>query len=132
MDSSGAHVTVNDEMDSTRSIAAGDIDGDGDCDLAGVEQGTDTVMWWANTSGDGASWTSAQIIVDSSTDPAIVRLADLDLDGDLDLALAAGYNLPSDSLLAWYENSIGDGIHLDSSCLGNRLHPAPHPLWLLT
>jgi len=112
LDDSGSFETeieVTTELDKARSIDAGDIDGDGDIDLAALSEGDDTVLWWANTSGDGSAWSEATTIVSGVVDPACVRLADLDLDGDLDLALAATSNATPDDLIAWYENTVGDG-----------------------
>ncbi len=105
----GSEIDVVSGLDNARSIDAGDIDGDGDIDLAGLSEGDGTVLWWANTSGDGSTWSTTTTIVGGVIDPARVRLADLDLDGDLDLALAASGRSTPDDLIAWYENTAGDG-----------------------
>ncbi len=93
---------------SARSIAVGDIDGDGDQDLAGVLQTDDLVIWFENTAGDATAWGDQQTIVSGIDGPRNVKLADLDLDGDLDAVLVAE-STESDCVLAWYENSAGDG-----------------------
>ncbi len=105
----GAGIEVAASLTNSRAIAAGDIDGDGDLDFASLDQGTDSVMWWSNTSGDGSTWGAATIVATGVLDPRVVRLADFDLDGDLDMALAAEDRTTSDSVVAWYENRLGDG-----------------------
>ena len=88
---------------SATSVAAIDLDRDGDLDLvAAAPLPTDQVFWLENTSGDASSWTARTL--DSSLDgPMAIAAADLDGDGDYDLAVAAG----EDDTIAWYEN---DGL----------------------
>ena len=66
-------------------VAAGDIDKDGDMDVASVVNGTQ-VAWWSNTEIGGGTWTQHNL----GTLPSIYGdrfgLADFDGDGDLDLA----------------------------------------------
>ena len=45
------------------SVHAGDIDGDGDMDVAGVAENADVVYWWQNSTGDGTAWTRRVITV---------------------------------------------------------------------
>ncbi len=100
--------TIASDLNTARSIEAGDIDGDGDQDLAGVLQTDGLVVWFENTAGDATVWSDQQTIVSGIDGPRNVTLADLDLDGDLDAVLIAESSA-SDCLLAWYENSAGDG-----------------------
>jgi hypothetical protein len=67
-----------------QSVEAGDLDGDGDLDLAvtNSEGGNISVL---RNRGDGTF--SAQVTYDVRS-PAVVAAGDLDADGDLDLALA--------------------------------------------
>jgi len=71
------------------SVAAGDVDQDGDLDLLAAVFGDDVTAWYENVGGDGSTWT--KWIVTSSADGARrVRLSDVDMDGDIDV-LGASY-----------------------------------------
>jgi hypothetical protein len=68
---------------STRSIARGDVDNDGDLDM--VEgNGGDDIVWLNN--GAGTFTDSGQALGDEPTDD--IKLGDFDRDGDLDIATA--------------------------------------------
>lgn len=68
-----------------RSITSGDVDGDGDLDLASTSFFDDQVTWWSNADGSGESWTEHTICT-GFVDAHSVTLADLDGDGDCDAA----------------------------------------------
>jgi len=78
----------------------GDLDGDGDLDIAGCSSSGDAVYWWAN---DGNENFTRNQIVSSFTVPTDIEIVDLDQDGDLDiLSVASGY---SQSDVAWFVNN---------------------------
>ena len=79
-------VTIDASTDGINTVRAGDIDGDGDLDVAGVNAVADTVVWWENTSvsGDGSTWSAAQTIDAFHNEARGLVLADFDADGDLD------------------------------------------------
>ena len=86
------------------SGVAADMDGDGDMDIVACNQTTDEVAWWENNAGNGKSWTKRTM--DASFDGAVgVWAADMDADGDMDVAGAAN----SGGDVSWFENKDGAG-----------------------
>ena len=69
----------------------GDIEGDGDLDLIGVNAGATNTELLLRNNGAGTSWTavSAQISPNPTVDDNDSRFIDFDNDGDLDLLIAA-------------------------------------------
>ncbi|MEM1177496.1 MAG: ECF-type sigma factor [Acidobacteriota bacterium] len=91
-------------FDGAQSVAASDVDGDGDLDVVGAAVTDDTVAWWENTAGDGGAWT--EHVVDAGIQQASsVDVRDLDGDGDMDILGAAA----ALGELEWWENVTGDG-----------------------
>jgi hypothetical protein len=84
------------------AVRAVDVDGDGDVDVTGVNQDGDDVFIWKN-GARGATWTkfTMEQSLDSTWD---LDIADIDGDGKLDIAVAAGGTADS---LVWYPN-LGD------------------------
>lgn len=93
-------------------IAAGDIDGDGDVDIARVDR------WLENTDGQGESWVEHRTFDFGTIGPWGIQtraaLVDVNRDGRLDLIQAEGDVL--NGRVAWFENRTGDGrdweVHL--------------------
>ncbi len=86
-------------------IATGDIDGDGDTDIARVDR------WMENADGRGGAWIEHRDFDFGKVGPWGIqtrsRLADADRDGDLDLVQAEGDVL--NGRVAWFENQDGNG-----------------------
>ncbi|KNC55803.1 fibronectin type III domain-containing protein [Thecamonas trahens ATCC 50062] len=85
-------------------VIAADMDGDGDLDLASASAGDNKIAWYENTDGAG-SFEPQQVVSTAARGAASVIAADMDGDGDLDLASASRI----DNKIAWYENTDGAG-----------------------
>ncbi len=96
--------TLSTTADGARQLQAGDLDGDGDLDLAATSQNNDRVSWFQNTDGLG-SFGAEQVISTLHDGPGGLAIGDLDRDGDLDLMACS----ITDDELAWYDNTNGLG-----------------------
>ncbi len=86
-------------------LAAGDLDGDGDIDLASASATDGTIAWYRNdTVGSTLSFTKFEI-TDTADGARAVVMADFDRDGRLDLASAA----LADDVLLVHRNTGGGG-----------------------
>ncbi|KNC52987.1 uncharacterized protein AMSG_12242 [Thecamonas trahens ATCC 50062] len=100
----GPQQVVSTAAQGAASVIAADVDGDGDLDLASASASDHKIAWYENTDGAGAF--GPQQVVSTAADGArSVVAADIDGDGDLDLASAS----VSDNKIAWYENIDGAG-----------------------
>jgi hypothetical protein len=79
----------------------GDIDGDGDTDVAGIGE------WFKNVTGDGTQWEKIEYSSWSGSNENRVWVADYDGDGDQDIAVAEGDG--SNGKAAWFRNLDGKG-----------------------
>ena len=94
-----------------RHIAAADLDGDGDTDLAVVENIANRVEWFENANGDGSTWVRNFIgfSFDGLVDPIDLAVADMDLDGDVDIVAVHNNNGDRDGRVGLYlNNGFGD------------------------
>ena len=81
-------------------IFSGDFDGDGDTDLAGIDD-AGTPGWFENVDGLGIFFTEPHIIAPGQK--SALHFADIDGDGDLDAAFSSG------SKTVWVQNLDGLG-----------------------
>jgi len=95
--------TIDSAFSGANWATAGDIDQDGTLDVLATAYDGDEVAWYANTAGDGSSWTKTTM--GTSDGPFEADLVDLDADGDLD-AVVSAY---TDDELLWLENTDGVG-----------------------
>lgn len=86
------------------SVRAADVDRDGDMDILGASYMFNNITWWENTNSDGTTW-SAHTVEGSFIGAWCVYVADVDLDGDVDILGAA--QLGDD--ITWWENMDGTG-----------------------
>jgi hypothetical protein len=86
------------------SVWPGDIDGDGDQDIAGIWW-ENHIAWWRNDGGSPVTWTK-QVVCETAYGGHGVCIADMNGDGRLDIlgaCIEAGK-------MAWYENGGGSPI----------------------
>jgi hypothetical protein len=99
-------------------VALVDLDRDGDLDVVTSASVDATVAWHENASGDGSSWTFHA--VDAALSGAEdVRVADLDGDGDLDLASAAS----TAGIVAWHKNPGSTGPPWTTATIASARRP---------
>lgn len=71
-----------------RQIFVADFDGDGDSDILGVSSETGDVVWWRNRLNQSLPWLK-NYIDGSLTGAYACHAADIDLDGDMDVAASS-------------------------------------------
>ncbi|QBZ98258.1 T9SS type A sorting domain-containing protein [Flavobacterium sangjuense] len=89
---------------SITSVHAGDLDGDGDMDVASSTAGDDKIAWYQNTNGLGVFGTQ-QVLTTTADNAQVVNIADVDGDGDKDVAFGS----IDDQTIGWFENVDGAG-----------------------
>jgi hypothetical protein len=109
---------VADGFDGARSIAAVDLDSDGDLDILGAARYAGDIFWWENTAGTGARWLT-RVVEDDFPGAMSVQAADLDSDGDPDVIGAAW----DSSTVAWWTND-GSGAGWTRHVLDDDLRGA--------
>lgn len=97
----GPAQTITTNAAGATRVQVGDLDSDGDLDVASASAGDDTIAWYANE-GSG-NFGAQQIITTNAAGARDVVLSDLDGDGDLDVVTASFY----DDTIAWHENQGG-------------------------
>lgn len=90
-------------LNEATSVFAADLDGDNDIDVLATSSFLNLVVWYENLDGQGNF--STPITISNQLDGAFsVVAADIDADGDMDLAIA--YDVDG---LFWFENVDGQG-----------------------
>lgn len=97
------HLIV-DDFSGARSVDVGDIDGDGDIDLAGAALLDNEVAWWRNDGGSPIQFTKVSINT-SFTYSHKVQIVDVDQDGHLDI-LGTAYG----NGIKWWKNGGEDPV----------------------
>ena len=93
-------------------IHIADVDGDGDPDVLGAFPSdglADGIISWLENDGDGGGWADHRIIEDFN---GVVSVTAADLDGDGDLDVAGASNTTDET--RWWENTSGDGSTWDN------------------
>jgi FG-GAP-like repeat/IPT/TIG domain len=87
------------------SVHAADLDGDGDLDVLSASLNEGKVTWYENDGIGGFTTPASSDVTIIAAGATSVYAADLDEDGDMDV-LSASQN---DNKIAWYENTDGAG-----------------------
>ena len=90
---------VDSALGGAASVAAGDLDGDGELEIVAAGHDDDRISWYEPS---GATWTE-HVALTPIDGPGGVRLIDFDFDGDLDIVAAV---VTADQVL-WLENQGG-------------------------
>lgn len=96
-------LAIADQFPGAQAVRAADLDGDGDLDVVGLARDTGTLTWWENALGDGSEW-AWHNIAEGLAPPTGLSTADLDGDGDADLAVASA----EEGTITWWSNRRGD------------------------
>jgi hypothetical protein len=91
-------------VSSVTSVHAGDLDGDGQTDVASASQGDDKIAWYKNTNGLGVFGTQ-QVLTTTAVNAQVVNIVDVDGDGDKDVAFGS----LDDQTIGWFKNMDGAG-----------------------
>lgn len=92
-------IDIDKNIDTPHSLAAADLDGDGDLDLVTCSSKRGGMTVWYENDGK-ANFT--RHIMDKDQCSYDIRLVDLDGDGDLDVLIAGHYS----NNIVWYENPL--------------------------
>ncbi len=109
---------VDENFDRASYVHASDMDGDGDTDVLGVGDYTNTISWWENVNGTGTDWTE-HLVSGSFTVARSAHAADLDNDGDMDVIGAA-----ENDGVVWWENIDGTGTNWTEHIVDSNLDRA--------
>ena len=99
-----SEIIISTDASGTKSVYAGDLDGDGDIDVLSTAYSDNKVVWYENT--DGAGTFSSEIIIASNL-TGVMHAIIADIDGDMDNDIIGASS--SDNKVVWYENTDGAG-----------------------
>jgi PKD repeat protein len=97
--------TIGTGFGGAKSVHVGDVDGDGQLDVAGAAILDNKVSWWRNEGGDPIQWTE-HVVDDLFGGAHRVQIVDIDRDGRSDM-LGAAYFADQ---IAWWRNGGGSPI----------------------
>jgi len=107
---------VTDDFYTAQSVCAADLDGDGDDDFLGAAYLGFEISWWENLDGSGTNL-EKHIIREGFDRPFNAIAADVDGDGDLDVAAAAYL----EDRILWWENLDGLGTDWQEHLVDNNI-----------
>ena len=100
----GNMVLISNAVSYVTSVYAGDMDGDGDMDVVSSSASDNKIAWYKNLDGIG-TFGPQQVLSLTAEAASVVRLADVDGDGDLDVIFGSN----DDRKIGWFENLDGTG-----------------------
>jgi hypothetical protein len=116
---SGWQKTAIGSQANCRGIRFADIDQDGDLDIASCnEDPAGLTIWWENLGGTGSSWLPHLISDDYG--PELIRIADIDGDGDLDVLIGSNGSNPD---IVFMENVDGSGLVWEPHVVCTQISP---------
>lgn len=90
---------ISTSVNNATDVSFGDLDGDGDYDIAASSRDDDTIAWFENNGGTNPTFT--KVVLTNAADGARrVSIVDIDSDGDLDILAVSNY----DDTVSWFEN----------------------------
>ncbi len=114
--------------DGALSVIGCDIDLDGDIDALSAAKIDDAIRWYENENGIGTSWTEHSV-VEGFDYARTAEAADIDGDGDIDVAGTGGKSKDSFGEVTWWENADSAG----TAWIEHEIDPAFHgPYTILT
>lgn len=95
---------ITSTADLVRVVAVGDLDNDGDLDLAAADALDDEIEWFRNETIHRSALVGTRHVVStvSGSGPNDLEVGDLDLDGDPDLVVSSFW----DRTVRWYDNDL--------------------------
>ncbi len=116
----GAQNVIANDVTGAVSVAAADIDKDGDQDIVACAYNTNMVMWYENTDGLGA-FGQRHVITNTAQGPNHLYIADLNGDTKQDVAVVCEIG----NKLVWYENETELSVQENAAMLSCQLYPLP-------
>lgn len=92
---------------SDEGFAFGDVDRDGQLDIAATTGSAKGVFWYRNPGNGGADWSGTQVATFSEADyPDRTELGDFNGDGRLDIVVSEENGMPSGASTIWWEQPL--------------------------
>lgn len=103
-----AHI-IDEGVGETRTIRAGDFNGDGRPDLLGTSRTGNLVAWYENPSEPSSQDWIKHVVDDSTALPMHGQPFDVNGNGKMDIVMAFGHGSEDTGFVVWYENLDGAG-----------------------